>query len=580
MLRLDGGDATAITPADNEQSISTFAFSPDGKTIAYLSADEKTEEEKAKKKDGNLDPDVWGDKWEFARLRLVEVETKQVRTLISDERHVEGVAWSPDGKSIVFKSTENTNVEEGMITGTRLSTVAIESGEVKHICSVRSDLYQLKWAPDGKIFFITGTPEGSVVGALAVYSVDPAAASPEHAKVACGKDDNAAQLAVAGGKLLVNREVRLASVVSDLDGRELFRKDVPFQAWDVHTDASSGSSTLAVGLSTVNKPYEIFIVAEGREDVELSNHGKAVQDQSFGTCHVLTSKSSDGEVELDGLYLTPSTKVGQEGKPREPLPTFVMIHGGPTARVGADFMGCGFYWSAYLLSKGYGVLMPQYRGSTGRGEQFGMYSFGGVGKYDYADVISITDDAVNKGFADGKKLIVGGWSQGGLLSYMCSARNDLHGLGWRFNATIAGAGISDLESIAMTSDMGSTFEAELNGGRTPWTLPHDDTRNRQGSALWEVSEAVEEASRRGEPVIPPMLVLHGEKDMRCPLSQAEGYRRALRTHGLPCEFVVYPGQGHTPKPQIYWLDILERVERWCNTYIGPDSDKKAGLAIR
>ena len=89
--------------------------------------------------------------------------------------------------------------------------------------------------------------------------------------------------------------------------------------------------------------------------------------------------------------------------------------------------------------------------------------------------ISITDDAVRKGFADSNKLLVGGWSQGGLLTYLCSARNGLHGLGWRFIATVAGAGISNMESLAITSDMGSTDEAELTGGRMPWTPARDDT---------------------------------------------------------------------------------------------------------
>lgn len=581
MLRLDGGDSTAITPEDNEQGIKTFAFSPDGKTIAYISADEKTEEEKQKKKDSKpQDPDVWGEKWEHGRIRLVDIETKEVRTLVSDNRNIEDIHWSPDGKTIVFESTENTNAEEAMITGTKVSTVALESAEVKDICVTKSDISQLTWAPDGKIYFISASPEDSSVGAPVVYSVDPAVESPKHVKVACGEDDTAPQLAVAGGKLLMHREIRLGSAISDLDGHDLFKKDILFTTWDVHTDAETGRSTLAASLSTVDKPFEVYIVREGHDDVKLSDLGKPVKDRPFGACTVLTSKSSDGEVELDGLYLVPSTKAGQDGKPKEPLPTFVLIHGGPTYRVGADFMGCGMYWSAFLLEKGYGILMPQYRGSTGRGEKFAMYSRGGAGKYDYADVISITDDAIKKGFADSKKLIVGGWSQGGFLSYLCSARNGLHGLGWRINATIAGAGISELESITLTSDMGSTFEAELTSGRPPWTLSRDDTRNRQGSALWEVSAAVEESRKRGEPVIPPMLVLHGEKDVRCPLSQAEGYRRALRTHGLPCEFVVYPGQGHTPRPQTYWLDMLERVERWCDTYIGPDSGKRAEVTGR
>ena len=141
-------------------------------------------------------------------------------------------------------------------------------------------------------------------------------------------------------------------------------------------------------------------------------------------------------------------------------------------------------------------------------------------------------------------------------------------LGWRFNAAIAGVGVCEIEGLALTSDLGSTYERELGGGNSIWTLGRDDTRIRQGSVLWEVTGAVEESRRRGEPVIPPVLILHGDRDERCPFSQADCCRRALRAHGLPCEFVAYSGEAHGIEPQRFWLDMLERVERWCGKYIG------------
>lgn len=130
------------------------------------------------------------------------------------------------------------------------------------------------------------------------------------------------------------------------------------------------------------------------------------------------------------------------------------------------------------------------------------------------------------------------------------------------------SGCLEIEGLALTADLGSTYEKELAGGEAIWTLGRDDTRNRQGSALWEVAGAVEESRRRGEQVIPPILILHGDKDDRCPFSQAEWFRRALRAYGLPCEFVTYPGEGHGIRPQRFWLDMLERVERWYAKYIG------------
>ncbi|KAK7415947.1 hypothetical protein QQX98_005520 [Neonectria punicea] len=545
-MRLDGGDAVPITPAENAEDIETFVFSPNGEMIAYVSPDEKSEELKEKEQKDEHDPEIWGARWEYARLRLVDVASKETRILVGGNRHITEIAWSPDGKTVAFQSNENPHIEEAVLTGTRISTVNVETGEVKDLCIVMSGLSDLTWAPDGQLYFITGTPEGKNSGGSAVFTVDPAAA---------------AALAVA------------ASWAGETSSAETW-------AWDVFWNRETDTPALVAGLSDVNTPYEVFIIEAGQDDVKLSDHGKPLEDRSFGSCTVLTCQSADGEVELDGLYLTPTSKAGQNGTPVEPLPTFVMVHGGPTSRDCDTFDTGTFNWAPYVLSKGYGVLLPQYRGSTGRGEKFASYSMGGQGKYDYADVISITDNAIKKGFANPQKLMVGGWSQGGLITYLCAVRNGLHDLGWRFNAAVAGAGVCDIESLALTGDLGSTYEAELADGHTAWTLSRDDTRNRQGSALWEVAGAVEQSRRRGEAVIPPVLILHGDKDERCPFSQAEGFRRALRAHGLPCEFVAYPGEKHSPRPQRFWLDMLERISRWCDTYIGlAHSDGHQGLSV-
>ncbi|KAL3594408.1 hypothetical protein FPOAC2_08721 [Fusarium poae] len=562
-MRLDGGDPISITAEDNEQDIDSFSVSPQGKTIAYVSCDEKK-----KGDDEEEEPEVWGEKWHHARLRLVDVETHHVKVIVGGNKHMGEIAWSPDGKALVFMSTENPHIEEAMLTGTSISTVVIETGQVQHLCKLMNEPYSLTWAPDGHVYFIAGSPPDKDSGGRSVYSIDPGASSPNLVKVGCGDDDDAGDIRIAGGKIILNRQVRLVDVISELGGGDLFAEGKEMWVWDVSINPETGTATLAASLSDINIPYEVFVIQQGKDDMKLSNHGNMLKGQSIGSSTVFTCQSSDGQVELDGLYLSPASKSNCNGEPKEPLPTFVLIHGGPRDRNCNSFDTSCFNWAPYLLTKGYGLLLPQYRGSSGRGEAFASYSIGGQGLYDYADVITITNKAIMKGFADPEKLMVGGWSQGGLLTYLCSVRNGLHDLGWRFNAAIAGAGVCDIESLALTADLGSTFEVELVQGHTVWNLGHDDTRNRQGSAIWEVSGAVEHSLREGKMVIPPMLILHGEKDERCPFSQAEGFRRALRYHGLPCEFVKYPGEEHGIEAQRFWLDMLERVERFCDLYIG------------
>ena len=169
MMRLDGGDAVSITPTDNAQGIETFSFSPDGEIIAYVSSDEKSEEEKEKEEKEETDPQVWGEKWEYARLRLVNVKTKETRTLVGGNRHVEDISWSPDGKTLAFSSVENPNIEEPMLTGTTISSVNVKSGEVRDLCHIKNTSYGLTWAPDGKIYFLSGAIPDKDTGGTAQF---------------------------------------------------------------------------------------------------------------------------------------------------------------------------------------------------------------------------------------------------------------------------------------------------------------------------------------------------------------------------------------------------------------------------
>ncbi|OAA73104.1 WD40/YVTN repeat-like-containing domain protein [Cordyceps fumosorosea ARSEF 2679] len=432
-LRLDGGDATAVTPADADESVQKWALSPDGRTVAYLSADEASEEEKKRKgTDEEEQPDVWGEKWKYARLRLVDVETKETRVLVSEERHVTDLTWSRDGKEIAFRSNRNTEPEESDISGGTISTVDVASGAVRDLTTDQAQFVSLTWARDGKIYFIGITPVGDLFGGSAVFYVDPAEDAPSLTRAAYGEDDDAVELREVGGRVLAKRDSRLVSVVSEVEGGELFRfPDGEIGDWDVWFDPETGGARLATALSTINDPYEVFVVEEGRENVKLSEHGRALGDRRFGTGRVLRCGSTDGEVELDGIYLAPADATDGEGKPRAPLPTLVSIHGGPSASDGVGWDVFGRYWTALALAQGYGVLLPQYRGSSGRGSSFGAWSGRGVGVQDHADVVALTDEAVRRGWADAERLMVGGWSQGGYLAYLCSGGGGRGGGGGR-----------------------------------------------------------------------------------------------------------------------------------------------------
>ena len=305
---------------------------------------------------------------------------------------------------------------------------------------------------------------------------------------------------------------------------------------------------------------------------QLSRHGESFQGQNFGICTILSCPSTDHYgVEIDGIYLQPAfqSRHRSETAPSEPCPTVVLIHGGPRARVTNAFNTLYYMWTPYLLSLGYGVLLPNYRGSSGRGAEFSSFSYGGIGVHDYADIITLTQYAIKTGHADPDRLVVGGYSHGGLLANLCTIRNRSHEYGWEFKAVISGAGISDVDTMSLTADMSDAYQAELHEDASPWTMSADDASTRTASVLWAFKEAMARSNSDRSSVIPPMLILHGANDQRCHISQAQGLRRALEYYSLPFEMVVYPRQGHIFHEQYFWIDMALRMGRWVEQHIGP-----------
>lgn len=559
----------AITPIDNEKAIKSFEYSSDGESIAYTSEDEKTDEQKRKEQEGE-DVQVWGQDWPYARLRVVNAQTAHIRTL-DLERHVNSFCWNAAGTEIAIVSCKTTDFEEPFVYGSKISIVNKDLTTIRDLCHFPSVVQDLTWANDGKLYFWSGVSPGKKLGGYGVYAVDCDSQTPVCEHTAFGIDDDAYSLTKVDGKIIAKVEHRLEDRIVDLSGKVLYGNKQEIESFDVSPSVHGQAPKVAVATSSVNYPVEVYVTTDGDQSMlQLSNHGSKFEGRTFGICHYLTCSSTDGDVELDSLYLEPAGHVAiAEGSTRRnPLPTVVLIHGGPTTRLTNAFNTYYYMLAPYLLSLGIGVLIPNYRGSSGRGEEFASYSIGGAGVYDYADIIATTQSAIDQGFANSEQMIVGGWSQGGMLTNLCCVRNGLHGNGWRFKAAISGASVCDYDTMALTSEMGSSYPPELHQGGVIWNMDQSDIRCRSASALWAFKSAMDR-SKDGEPsIIPPILILHGAEDKRTPVSQAWGLRRALEHYSLPFELAVYPRQGHFFHEQRFWIDMAMRVGEWCDKYLG------------
>ena len=551
-----GGEPYPLTPTENERNIDGFDFSPDGKFIAYLSADEKTAEKKAKDKE-NDDAKVWGEDWPYQRLRLVHVSTKKVTTLVSSDAHVVDLAWSDDGSKIAIAEMRTPDIESQFLHGIRISVVDISNKSIKEVCTFPNAIENLAWAGDTLYFLGNVYPE-SVISAQMVYSIDLKAETPTYVPCAHGKEDCAWEMSKVGKDIAVYVQHGMEDQIRILNGHTLFTKKKQIQAWNAAFTTDSDEMILAIVQGDTSSPPEVFTTtASGGAMVQLSDHGNAIVDHKFGTALFLRCPAADDGTALDAVYLTPGPR---EEIPDKPLATVVFIHGGPYNRLTDTFNPAYHMWTPLLLNAGYGVLLPNYRGGSGRGEDFAAYARGKCGTHDYEDIITLTNHAIEEGYADKEKLLVSGWSQGGFLSFIACVRNGKHPHGWKFKAAIPGAGVSDADTMTLTSDIGA-FQKDL-ADLAPWESDQSDVTGRTGSPIWEFKDAAKEGR------IPPMLILHGENDKRVPIEQSIAFRRALESVDAPFEMVVYPREPHLFEERKHIVDMAERVLRFVDMHIG------------
>ncbi|KAF2484599.1 Alpha/Beta hydrolase protein [Neohortaea acidophila] len=556
-----------LTPIEHPLATAQIEWSSTGEYIAFISVDEKSSArlDKEQVKD---DANVWGEDWVYQRLRLVHVPTKSIITLVDIDTHVLKFSWNRQGTAIAFASTGTPDPESHFTQGTGISTVAVEGKEIDHICTYPRDTYDFVWAGDDIYFIAPPNPNSSVSG-LVVWGINLNSSPSERVmrKIAHGEIDDAAALRKAGVDVIVQVAKDMESQLHILQGRTLFSKKTKIDAWDAAFTTDSDEMILAIARGDTNTPVEVYTTtASGGAMVRLSDHGKAFRGRHFGTPHYIScqSKSVRGEepVRLDGLFVAPSgAQVTADGKPEQPLPTLVYIHGGPYYRNLDEFNPTEYMWSPCLLTTGYGVLTVNYRGASGRGEAFASYAQGGMGSYDYSDVIELVNSAIEQGFADRERLIVSGFSQGGYLSYLACTRNGQHEYGWKFNGAIPQDGVVDWDARTTSSLFGPSFGAEFPG-KAPWKTLKTDVSGREGSAIWEFAEA----ERKG--IIPPVLMLHGEQDNIAPVDQARAFRRALQDAKLPFEYVTYPREGHFLREKRHVVDMGERVLRFVDRHIG------------
>jgi len=245
-----------------------------------------------------------------------------------------------------------------------------------------------------------------------------------------------------------------------------------------------------------------------------------------------TSKSSDG-TEVHGLLTKPlGYKAGEK------VPTILFIHGGPNGQDGHNFA----FERQWFAAHGYAEINVNYRGSSGRGQDYAKAIFADWGHLEVIDLLGAVDAVVKMGVADPAKLGIGGWSYGGILTDYTTASDN------RFKAAISGAGSAAPLSYYGADQYVLQYDFELG---VPW---------KAKDLYLKLSYPLLEADKR---MHTPTLYMGGSNDFNVPIIGGEQLYQALKALKVPTELIVYPGQFHGfTRPSF----IKDRYERWLAWY--------------
>ena len=560
LMPVGGGEARQLTIEPG--GVQEFSWPPDSRQVVFVSnvdPDRLPLDHDAKKDprvkvvrriSHRMDTIGWrGDA--HRHLFAVNVDNGVVRQLTDGDWDDCSPVWSPDSSRIAFISNRRQD-RDISFSQTEAYTVPVEGGEPTLWSTGLSSVGALGWSPNGRRLVVVAShvPRGSAWMQSWLHLLEPGKASlrltNDSIKPAGGFPPFYAGPALCwrGDQIIFVGDARGESFLFQLPaggGEALRLTNGGVQITDLSLDAKGQHAAMVVTSPT--SPSDLYLVeVESGAQTRLTDYNDDyLNEHPPGRMEKFTIKRGDLDIECK-LVFPPSFD------PSEDYRLILDIHGGPHS----VFYDAFNPTQQVLATAGYIVLAVNPRGSATYGNDFVMKVIQDWGGEDYLDLMAAVDEVASRPYVDSSRIGVHGYSYGGYMSSWTVGQTSL------FKAAVVGAPVTDLASMYGTSDIGVGF-GELEWGGGP-----------KGSREISVERSpLTYASQ----VNTPVLLLHGEADLRCPIAQSEQYFVALKRLGKEVEMVRFPGcnhlfvrMGHPKLREEYHKRTLE----WFNRYLGGD----------
>jgi dipeptidyl aminopeptidase/acylaminoacyl peptidase len=554
LMPVRGGEPRRLT--DLKNGVSSPVWSPDGSRLAFLSRvggweEPESDEEKQKSKPPQIISVLKyrynGEGFIHERhphLYVVSTDGGEPKQITNGDYAVSDPTWSPTEDLIAFVAARHP--ERDYDNASDVWGVSSDGGEPRQITDTAGPVGSPAFSPDGKHIAFVGHRYRDEAGrnhrlfVVSLESATPTCLTPD-------LDRNVTRLVwTRGGSSVAfavddHGDVPVYLVESTGGNAPPERViDGDGQVVDLSTDARG--ETLAFSATDPISPPDLFVgAANGGERRQLTDLNRAWKDEvALGRPERFHFQRAG--FELDGWIVKPFGF--EEGKP---YPALLNIHGGPATQYGHNF----FDEFQVYAGAGYVVIYTNPRGSQGYGEEFTRAVIGDWGGGDFEDVMGGLDEALRRyDFIDPNRLGVMGGSYGGYLTSWSVGHTD------RFKAACSERALNTFVSFTGTSDIGPHF-APMYSGYQPWE-----------NSRWYVDHSpLSYASQ----INTPLLIIHSEQDLRCPIEQAEQLFALLKMQRKEALLVRFPDENHemsrSGRPR-HRLERFRIILDWFGKYLG------------
>ena len=533
-MRLAGGESFPVTNCMGD--VQDFEWSPDGKKLLFLLAEDKEKEKKARssrfgeyaEEDAEFllsrlwitafEPEDWETQtWPGKIQDSVKLKQKTRILLDSVPYTISRFLWSPDGTRVAIQHQPDPMINSFFHSDIALLDPA--SGIVTPLIHNPSFDGLIDWSPDGQSILYQTALDDSTSNYYRngeLYITD--LTGKKRTRVAANFDEEFSSMNWVENGIYATAYQKTRRMLWRIDPALPDEVQAFITSPDRINDFSiteDGKHLAYIG-SSPDQLDEIYVKAAGQPEIQITHNTNQISGWKVADGDVIQWASKDG-AQIEGVLMKPA-----DYNPAKKYPLLVVIHGGPTGISLPAPLTSYVYPITQWLAKGALVLMPNYRGSAGYGEGFRSLNVRNLGVGDAWDVLSGVDYLIERGMVDPDSMGCMGWSQGGYISAFLTTNTD------RFKAISVGAGISDWMTYYVNTDIHPFTRQYLKS--TPWSDP----------GIYALTSPITTINQAKTPT----LIQHGEFDRRVPIANGHELYQGLQDVGVPVKMMVYKGFGH------------------------------------